>query len=327
MKLAAKIVLVNVAVTLAIVLALEFGSRLLWPVELPDPLITKDKPGWADSRVYDPILFWRMQPNVVVGGVKRTNSVGLRGDEILPKRANEFRILSLGESTTFAARLPNDKNYSSLLARLLPRIDGKQVSVVNAGVSGYSLFQGVTFLEWRGLALEPDAVLTYFGFNDFLPVSYREERDEQAGASAPRTDRELFEHQRGLRFRIGYALLSSSNLARLVSLHGAQMPARASDLVRVPEADRRALLDQLAAFCAAKHLRLAVAIPWYRDFDKHIPLLREWKAPGGVVIIDLPALLEARAVPRGDYFIDAVHPNARGHQLIAEAIEAKLAES
>ena len=42
-------------------------------------------------------------------------------------------------------------------------------------------------------ALQPDAVLLYFGFNDFLKVAFRERRDSLSDSDSARlTDRQLF---------------------------------------------------------------------------------------------------------------------------------------
>ena len=48
----------------------------------------------------------------------------------------------------------------------------RDVRVLNGGVPGYTLFQGVQYLLHRSEQFEPDMVLLYFGFNDYLGVSY-----------------------------------------------------------------------------------------------------------------------------------------------------------
>ena len=188
----AKLVAFNLAGALALLILLELVSRAIAPVDRPEPMITERMPEWSAARIYDRLLFWRLRAHATRDGERVTNSLGLRGPEIPAKPADEFRMLSLGESTTFAWGLPGDRNYSSLLEASIRTVGGKRVRVLNAGVSGYTLFQGVTYLRHRGLALEPDAVLVYFGFNDFLGVSYRAERDaaNEPSAQGPEVERD-----------------------------------------------------------------------------------------------------------------------------------------
>jgi lysophospholipase L1-like esterase len=316
----------NAVASFAILLTLEVGSRWIWPTELPDPFITETDANWRNTRRYDPLLFWSLRPSSS-GPRLFTNRLGLRGPEIPAKTAGEFRILSLGESTTFAGRLPYDQSYSSLLERGLGLFIGGIVRVINAGVPGYTLFQGVVYLRERGLALEPDAILAYFGYNDFLPVVHREQRDAGSARSvAGLTDRELFEQRSRPARRAVEALLGVSNLARAIAFRSSPEPSRVvtGRRVRVPEADRRALLAELRALGRAHGVRVAVIIPWYRSFEKHAPLLRELHGASDVVLIDLPSLLSDVPKLRSAYFVDDVHPNAEGHQLIADAIERRL---
>jgi lysophospholipase L1-like esterase len=318
----------NLAASAALLLAIEGLSRLVRPVDFPDPLITRVDDKWSDSRRYDPLLFWTMSPDIVRLNERKTNSLGLRGPEIPPKDPGEFRILSLGESTTYAGRLLYEETYSKRVEDLLGRVEGRSVRVINAGQPGHTLFQGLVYLRHRGLALEPDAVMIYFGYNDSLPVAFRAQRDAIAQTSGL-TDRELYEQRRSLRYRLAYTLQRHSNLVRMISFTsgGKQGKVQMGRKPRVPENDRRRLLIELRELCRERGLRLIVLIPWYREYEGHVPLLRELAGADDVILIDLHAMLADAPKPRPSYFDDAMHPTSEGHRLMAEAIAGELRQA
>ena len=95
-KITARLILIVLGVVLPLLL-LELGSYLIGSFSLEsDPLITEDRSHWAELRTFDPLLFWKLKPNVKVRVIE-TNSLGLRDKEISPEKNEEFRILSLGE--------------------------------------------------------------------------------------------------------------------------------------------------------------------------------------------------------------------------------------
>jgi lysophospholipase L1-like esterase len=326
-----KIILINTLVTLALVSLLEAVSRVWHPVAIPDPLISDIRESWQSTRTADPYLFWRMRENAVYKGESLTNSQGFRGPEIEPKAPGELRILSLGESTTFAIRLPYEETYSAILEQSLREYRGKPVRVINAGVPGYTLFQGVAFVELHGLSLDPDIILMYFGHNDFLPTAFRSSRDaydQPTGAAL--TDRELFENRNKLPNRILLSLANHSNLVRVLIFDDGQPAARdvatTSDQTRVPEQDRIALLKKLHKLCIRNGLKLVLVVPWYLEFHRHIPLLRSFAEQENITVVDLPLEAESRSLVRADYFHDQIHPNSAGHQFIATMITKTLKE-
>jgi lysophospholipase L1-like esterase len=309
---------------LALLACVEACSRLAAPVGAPKPLLVPHASYWDGKILYDPLLFWRMRPDIFARGEQLTNSLRLRGPEVPPKPPDEFRILSLGESTTFARRLSYGETYSKLVEDGLRTVGGKRLRVINAGVPAYTLFQGVTFLRDRAFALEPDAVMTYFGHNDFLPVTRRAFAGGAAGSQGGLTDRELLERRQTLWFKFMYGLATRSNLVRLLWQPRKNVVEVDPSRSRVPAEDRRLLLAELMEICGERGLELIVVVPWYRDFERHAPLLREFSERHGVSIVDLPEILKDLPGDPASYFADHVHPNAAGHRAIADAITESL---
>ena len=147
-----------------------FGSNMGF-VEAHSPMTTRITHGvedWRDqaslnnTRVQDPVLFWRPKPGIPpysAQGFKTTIEMEI------PKPANVFRIMTYGDSNTEGGR---EGDWTLELYKLLQRRNSPALTyeLVNAGVAGYSSYQGVQrFLEeWE--EYQPDLILVSFGWND-----------------------------------------------------------------------------------------------------------------------------------------------------------------
>jgi len=85
------------------------------------------------------------------------------------KTPGDFRIISLGGSTTYGRPYGNTTSYSGWLERLLNRCApaGRHYEVINAGGISYASYR-VTVLLDELLAYKPDLVIIYTGHNEFL---------------------------------------------------------------------------------------------------------------------------------------------------------------
>jgi lysophospholipase L1-like esterase len=98
------------------------------------------------------------------------NSQGFRGKEITEPKGKTYRIVALGESTTFGWTLgPEDKPWPELLEQLVrERLKpDRPVEVINAGVPGATLCDNLLRLRDQILPLQPDMILSYHGVNGF----------------------------------------------------------------------------------------------------------------------------------------------------------------
>ncbi|MCJ7586777.1 MAG: GDSL-type esterase/lipase family protein [Candidatus Aminicenantes bacterium] len=87
------------------------------------------------------------------------------------KRPGVFRILFLGDSTTFGWGVEQDERFSDLLEKRLNAAGtGICYEIVNLGLPGYSSYQGRIALDLYGLGYSPDMVILSFGANDSREV-------------------------------------------------------------------------------------------------------------------------------------------------------------
>jgi lysophospholipase L1-like esterase len=159
----------------------------------------------------DPLLFWRMRPDLQVdfGGMPlRTNASGFR-DPAHVRDANRPLVICLGDSTTFGWGVLDDaERYSDQLAAGLSAPGEAQVQVYNFGQSGYSTVQGQRLLTKEALPLEPSAVIFLFGPNDYARASGRTDRDQPvAGEHAATTRVQSVLHHSAFYRRVAAALI------------------------------------------------------------------------------------------------------------------------
>ena len=100
-----------------------------------------------------------------------TNSAGLHDREhSKEKPANTYRVAVLGDSFAEALQVPIEKTFSSVLQRELSgcgQLKGKNIEVINFGISGYGTAQELQELRHYAWDYSPDmVVLAFFTGND-----------------------------------------------------------------------------------------------------------------------------------------------------------------
>jgi lysophospholipase L1-like esterase len=193
--------------------------------------------------------------------VARVNDLGLRGDDFATsKPKGTRRVLCLGDSRTFGYQVAQDECFPAQLERIWrEKFPGSPIEVLNAGLPGYSSYQGLHYLELKGLRFDPDVVTVAFGFNDRRFVLKPEQAD---GAQWFR------EAARGLRsrsrLRFSYALLG---VAKMLSRARSEdtwrrdvlaLPSQRLDALscRVDLDAYRRNLRQIAATCRTRRIPL-----------------------------------------------------------------------
>jgi len=159
-------------------LAGELALRLmqgdpLWPPLLPEPyvdnaLLYRETP----SRLYE----LRPGADDVVGRSRvriRINADGFRDDREYPARKppGVRRVLVLGDSFSFAGKVPLEGTFPKRLEAMLNAAAPGRYEVLNLAVPGYNSRQEMLELGERGLRFEPDLVIVAFVLNDALPMA------------------------------------------------------------------------------------------------------------------------------------------------------------
>jgi lysophospholipase L1-like esterase len=114
-----------------------------------------------ESREPDPVLLWRPVARIPF------NSHRFKGPEFLdPKPADVFRVICYGDSLTDG---PPKDSWPRWLEHLLQKdqsATGRRFEVLNAGVAGYSSYQGLLRFLQEVDRYSPDLLMVSFGWND-----------------------------------------------------------------------------------------------------------------------------------------------------------------
>ncbi|MEQ9411671.1 MAG: SGNH/GDSL hydrolase family protein [Fuerstiella sp.] len=116
------------------------------------------------------------------GSVFTTNSLGLRGTEILrTKPADTLRIIVLGDETVLGPALQDAHTLPARLQQFLARVSQRPVEVINAGVPGYSPLLSLLQLKHELQTLSPDLVILHFDMSDVADDSVYRRSLKEAG--------------------------------------------------------------------------------------------------------------------------------------------------
>lgn len=320
-----------------IFLALEGIARLVVDRRAAHPaeggkraIIAKGLAALTNIMESDPYLFWVLKPGLrdyaVVGKIDQydvafsfsTNELRLRNPPLEPK-GERTRVLAVGDSATFGLGVNDGETWPAQLQVLLNKAtaDGA-FEVVNAGVPGYSAFQGRRYLEKHGLSLAPDIVIISFWAND--KAAWASKSDMEIAEELSRIERDA----PLMRSRLYVGL---KRIAERLS-----PPPEAEALKgrsRLSEDEFSATLKEIHDLCKARDIP-AVFVIWpsrIQVAERQTQLYgyqrlvnaaaRELATP----VVDLaPAFIQSPEDP----FIDDFHGSVAGCTVAAEAVAAEV---
>ncbi len=283
----------------------------------------------------DSELFWRIRPNQTikgkffVDGVYQINSKGYREREFsTEKTPGTTRIICLGNSCTFGWKVNLDQTYPKVLEKLLNQnLPQPEFEVIDAGMTGYSTFQGVRFLKREILAFHPDIITFSYGWNDMCP-SEREDKDQKF---PPQWLLNLDDFLSQSRF---YSFLKFEIMSLLKSRKQTQNEKKI--VYRVSLKDYQTNLKELAKIAESAGIKVfflsspvssaKVFLGPGKTSKPHIAnkyynkALKETTSELSLPLMDVALLFE----DRGDLYDNGreefIHYNSKGHQVIADAI-------
>jgi len=118
-----------------------------------------------------PFLLKPGTEGMMFGSRVHINKLGFRGPELPQPKGNAYRIVALGESTTFGHTInADDVPWPRVLERMIcERLkSNRPVQVINAGIPSYTIRLNVDRLAEQILPLEPDMIISYHGYNGFM---------------------------------------------------------------------------------------------------------------------------------------------------------------
>lgn len=142
------------------------NSRM-WEMEQARPEDWKNFSELGVSKQRKDIMMKELLPNqraALKGSMFITNSHGFRDKEYrLEKTANSLRFALLGGSIEMGTGISNEETYENLAEAALnsthPLFGSQQVEILNFGVAGFHLFQDLILLEEKASRFKPDVVI------------------------------------------------------------------------------------------------------------------------------------------------------------------------
>jgi lysophospholipase L1-like esterase len=263
----------------------------------------------------------------------RVNSKGFRGREIPEEKGDAYRIVALGESTTFGLTLRReDRPWPEVLEQLIqerlkPR---RPVQVINAGVPGVNLANNLNRLPVDILPLKPDLILSYHGRNGFytlyqgLPPTNG--RPPPLYNQRPLTLLADFEYQMKIRcYRSQYSARSEPRPTYVFSPMESQYARGYEQLIEAARTNGIRLA--LATYSMAIHEQSPRdVVEFYRIGETEAEwMVKANQAHNGIVrqlVRENPELGLVDTCPALDgqwgYYIDMVHFTQEGRNLLAE---------
>src|SRR5262245_26405828 len=250
----------------------------------------------------------------------KSNSLGFRDREhSLEKPPGAYRIVVIGDSITMGLQIDDHTEdvYTNVLESALTR-GGRDVEVINFGVSGYNTQQEVHTLADKGIQFKPDLVILAYCINDtemmnggIIDVLHGQAK---AGKSIDQNQLIPYLHRSAL-YRFVHSRLLSKQLTR-------DWDARQQQLGTDTVAESFALLHRLSDEYGFKVVVTVFPAVGFEEARYELPIRLSERER--FAYFDLRKSYSQCATREGkvskDLMASRIHPNKLGHLCAGEAI-------
>ncbi len=310
-RLAFKII-VPLTVILLTLIAAEIALQVRWEYLKRRGLEDWDASLAIHTRSDDPVLIYELLPGSACrrDGVHiAINSQGFRDDEFprhVPARAK--RIVVIGDSVAWGWGVEMAQVFPQRLEERLRQQSAPRQPppiVYNLAVDGYTTEQEIRLLETRGLALDPDLIIVSYVMND--PV-------DSGGGLARYYVGPRFELVGVLR-KVLWNLTHKRPKEFHQYVHARHKKRVDAQFARLGQITNENDVPILIAVIPVFDFDADGAYPW-QDLHQRIGALSE---SNGLWFLDLYQVFANHPVE--DVALDEWHPTAKGHEMIAEALQ------
>jgi len=278
---------------------------------------------------------WEARKQMVAPAYKgvtwQVNQEGFRGSMIpIEKKPGTIRLLFLGTSITFGWGVKAEQAFPEIvrkeLAKAYPEIT---IETVNAGVPGYSSFQGLQYLKKMLPVYRPDVVLAEFGINDGTMAVGKEDKDWQPRFS----DKIRLELRRSgwgrLVLRLFRPLIKKPAIADVWQTWDQAKEtfyriSMSGTMTRVAHSDFEANLKEMATLCQKSGPLFFVYIPsLYNEYGKKrlIPSVN-FTPSNAVPIHQILLAYPTEAIESSLLPFDEAHLSVAGHKVVGDYVAA-----
>ena len=239
----------------------------------------------------------------------RTNELGLRGAGVPPPQANQRRILVLGASITLGWGVPEDETMTARLQQHFDR-DGVSAIVMNGGIGNYNAERYVELFLTKLTDLQPTDLLVHYFVRDAEVL-------ESGGGNWFLRNSEL-----GLTlWQVWVRMTERVGQESLVDHYRTVYDPTAPGLAAM-----KSSLKRLADYAHANKINLYLAMmPDVHNLEHYQlgfahQIVQQTAAQFGYTYLDLLPYF-GRLPPKDIWAMSGdPHPNALGHQIMADAI-------
>lgn len=274
-------------------------------------------------------LFWELSPDLLDMNLLQhkvlTNSHGFRSQEISVKKPQgQYRVMVLGDSSAFGFGVAGEETFGAVLSRdLRKKYPHRDVRFINGAVSGYTTYQAATFMKERGWKFSPDLII--ISFNDDPQMEWKQ--DVQRAPPAILTPIFKLLYKSNIYLTLKKIIL---NARVKVNPKFAMSPDRANEISRVTADQLRKNLKYIleeAKKRGTQVIIISMPLQSYGDGEtikSYRRVMKKSAQDRGFLFLDL--LNGWKDHSHEEVLIDVMHPNKKGHELIARDLFELIVE-